>query len=72
MTMFVDFNDELFVKSIDDIIINSKNDPRIRSALSNLEREAKLRGITLYQMIYELIQKDINEERATKWLKATA
>ena len=69
--MFVDLNDELFVKSIDDIIINSKNDTKIKNALSNLDKEAKLRGITLYQMIHELMQKDINEERAIKWLKTT-
>ena len=68
--MFVDPNDELFVKSIDDIIINSKNDTKIKNALSNLDREAKLRGITLHQMIHEMMQKDINEERAIKWLKS--
>lgn len=69
--MFVDVNDEMFVKSIDDIIINSKKDTKIKNALSNLDREARLRGITLYQMIHELMQKDINEERATRWLKTT-
>ena len=69
--MFVDSNDELFVKSINDIIKRSKNDARIKNALSNLDREAKLRGITLHQMIHELMQKDINEERAIKWLKTT-
>jgi hypothetical protein len=69
--MFVDLNDEMFVKSIDDIITDSKNDTKIKNALSNLDREAKLRGITLHQMIHELMQKDINEERAMKWLKTT-
>jgi hypothetical protein len=69
--MFVDLNDELFVSSIDDIIINSKNDAKIKNALSNLDREAKLRGMTLHQMIHELMQKDINEERAFKWLNNT-
>lgn len=69
--MFVDLNDELFVKSIDDIIIDSKNDAKIKNALSNLDREARLRGITLHQMIHDLMQKDINEERAIKGLKTT-
>jgi hypothetical protein len=69
--MFVDVNDELFVKSIDDIIINSKNNIKIKNAILNLDKEAKLRGISLYQMIYELMQKDINEERAIKWLRTT-
>jgi hypothetical protein len=68
--MFVDPNDELFVSSIDDIIINSKNDAKTKNALSNLDREAKLRGMTLHQMIHELMQKDINEERDIKWLNA--
>ena len=67
--MFVNMNDELFVKSIDEIIINSKNDIKIKNAISNLDKEAKLRGISIYQMIHELMQKDINEERAIKWLK---
>lgn len=69
--MFVDVNDELFVKSIDDIIINSKKNIKIKNAISNLDKDAKLRGISIYQMIYDLMQKDINEERAMKWLKTT-
>jgi hypothetical protein len=69
--MFVDLNDESFVSSIDEIIINTKNDAKIKNALSNLDREAKLRGMTLHQMIHEIMQKDINEERAFKWLNNT-
>ncbi len=69
--MFVDVNDELFTKSIDDIIINSRNNTKIKNALSNLDKEAKLKGMTLHQMIHELMQKNINEERAIKWLKTT-
>ena len=69
--MFVDLNDELFVKSIDDIIINSKNDAKIKNALSNLDMEAELKAVTLYKIINELMQKDINEEREIKWLNNT-
>ena len=43
----------------------------MKNALSNLDKEAKLRETTLYQLINKMMQKDFNKERTTNWLKAT-
>jgi hypothetical protein len=62
--MFTDSYDPLFVKTIDDIIINSTNDVKIKIALYILDKQSKQKGATIYQIIYELMQKDIIDERS--------
>jgi hypothetical protein len=43
---------------IDDFILSSKNDTSLSSAIRNIDFEAAKLGISFYQMIFILIQKD--------------
>jgi hypothetical protein len=67
--MFKDANDYMFTKSIDDIILDSNEDMKMKNAISVIDRKSKQKGVTIYEIIYELMQKDISEERSLKWLK---
>ncbi|MER5176606.1 MAG: hypothetical protein ABJB76_05220 [Candidatus Nitrosocosmicus sp.] len=67
--MFTDAHDYVFVKSIDNIIIDSNNDIKMKNAISFIDSKSKQKGVTIYQMIYELMQKDMIEEKAIQWLK---
>jgi hypothetical protein len=68
--MFIDANDRTFVETIDYIILNSDDDIRMQNAIAYLDAQSKNKGMTIYQIIYELFQKDIIEERAIQWTKA--
>ena len=57
--MFIDANDSTFVETIDFIILNSDDDVKMKNAISNLDSQSKHKGMTIYQIIYELFQKDI-------------
>jgi hypothetical protein len=67
--MFIDANDIAFVETIDYIILNSNDDIRMKNAIAYLDAQSKQKGITIYQIIYELFQKDILKEKFIQWTK---
>jgi hypothetical protein len=67
--MFIDANDIAFVETIDYIILNSNDDIRMKNAIAYLDAQSKQKGMTIYQIIYELFQKDILKEKFIQWTK---
>jgi hypothetical protein len=70
--MLMDVNDCAFVETIDYIILNSEDDIRIKNVIHYLDTQSKQKGITVYQLIYELVQKDVVKERSIQWAKSTS
>ena len=66
--MFIDANDIAFVETIDYIILNSNDDIRMKNAIANLDAQSIQKGMTIYQIIYELFQKDILNEKFIQWI----
>jgi hypothetical protein len=66
--MFKGVNDRTFVETIDYIIINSEDNVKMKDAISRLDNLSKKKGVTIYQTIYELFQRDVIEERAIQWI----
>ena len=56
--MFHNYDDNKFKKIIDDFILSSTNDTSLSRAIRNIDFEAAKLGISFYQMIFILIQKD--------------
>ena len=63
--MFKDYNDEKFKKIIDEYILSSSssNNESRKYVLRNIDFEAFKLGISFYQMIFMLIQKDALHNR---------
>ena len=56
--MFQHHHDEKFKKIIDEFILSSSGNESIKYILRNIDFEAFKLGISFYQMIFILIQKD--------------
>jgi hypothetical protein len=56
--MFRHYNVNKFKKIIDDFILSSSDNESIKYILRNIDFEAFKLGISFYQMIFILIQKD--------------
>jgi len=56
--MFQYHNDYKFKKIIDDFILSSSDNESIKYILRNIDFEAFKLGISFYQMVFILIQKD--------------
>jgi len=57
--MFLHYNDNKFKKIIDEFILSSSDNESSKYPLRNIDFEASKLGISFYQMIFILIQKDM-------------
>ena len=57
--MFRHYNDDKFKNIIDEFILSSTDNESIKYILRNIDFEAFKLGISFYQMIFLLIQKDV-------------
>ena len=61
--MFQHHDEYIFKKIIDEFILSSSNNESIKYILKNIDCEAFKLGISFYQMIFILIQKDAIRNR---------
>ena len=64
--MFQHHHDEKFKKIIDEFILSSSDNESIKYILRNIDFEAFKLGISFYQMIFILIQKDAIHNRKSQ------
>ena len=64
--VFDHYDDNKFKKIIDEFILSSTNDMSLTSAIRNIDFEAAKLGISFYQMIFILIQKESSQNRKKK------
>jgi hypothetical protein len=61
--MFRHYNDDKFKNIIDEFILSSSDNESIKYILRNIDFEAFKLGISFYQMIFLLIQKNAIQNR---------
>jgi len=64
--MFRHYNDDKFKKMIDEFILSSSDNESIKYILRTIDFEAFKLGISFYQMIFILIQKDAIHNRKSQ------
>jgi hypothetical protein len=68
--MFQHYNDDKFKNIIDEFILSSSsNNESIKYILRNIDFEAFKLGISFYQMIFILIQKDAIHNRKSQKIR---
>ena len=64
--MFRHYNDDKFKNIIDEFILSSSDNESIKYILRNMDFEAFKLGISFYQMIFILIQKNAIQNRKSQ------
>mgnify|MGYP003476568257 CR=1 FL=1 len=64
--MFLHYNDNKKKKIIDEFILSSSDNESIKYILRNIDFEAFKLGISFYQMMFILIQKDAIRNRKSQ------
>ena len=59
---------EFFTQMVDELVTCSENDPDMIDAIKWLDSQAQKKGITFYDMIYEVLYKYDMDSKAQKWL----
>ena len=66
MFRYYNNDDDKFKKIIDEFILSSSDNESIKYILSKIDFEAFKLGISFYQMIFILIQKDVIHKRKSQ------
>ena len=60
---------EFFHKMVDDLVEFSKYDPELADGIKWLDDQAQKKGISFYDMVFNILyQYDVNQ-KASEWLK---
>lgn len=60
----------VFEDVVDGLVESSSDDPELASALRWLDSEARRRGITFYDMVFEVLYRQDTCVRAGRWMNA--
>jgi len=64
--MLQHYNDNKFKKIIDEFILSSSDNVSVKYILKNIDFQAFKLGISFYQMMFILIQKDVIHNRKSQ------
>ena len=58
-----------FTKMVDDLVVFSEYDPELADGIRWLDEQAKKKGITFYDMVFEVLYKHDVNQKAKDWLE---
>ena len=60
---------EFFNNMVDELILMSEHDPELADGIKWLDAKATKKGISFYDMVFEVLYKHDVDEKASEWLK---
>ncbi|MBF85150.1 MAG: hypothetical protein CL489_11875 [Acidobacteria bacterium] len=57
-----------FIKVVDDLIDFADNDPELKDGIRWVDKQANEKGISFYDMVYEILYKHETRSKAKEWL----
>ena len=57
-----------FTKMVDELVDFSQNDPELADGIRWLDGQAQQKGITFYDMVFEVLYKHDINSKAQKWV----
>ena len=57
-----------FTKMVDDLVEFAENDPELKDDMQWLDGKAQQKGISFYDMVYEILYKHDVNVKAKEWL----
>ena len=59
-----------FTKMVDELVEFSEHDPELSDGLKWLDGEAQKKGLTFYDMVYQVLYKHDVNSKAKEWLNS--
>lgn len=57
-----------FTKMVDELVIFSEYDPQLADGIKWLDSQARKKGISFYDMVFEVLYRHDINSKASKWL----
>ena len=58
-----------FTKMVDDLVEFGEFDPDLKDGLKWVDKQARKKGITFYEMVFRILENHELDERAKEWRK---
>ena len=62
--------DNIFCNMVDELVVLSENDPELANGIKWLDTQAQSRGISFYDMTFEVLHKHDAKIKAKDWLNS--
>ncbi len=59
---------DAFVQVVDELVSHSQDDDELAAGIRWLDTQARARGITFYEMVFEVLYRNDIDERARSWM----
>lgn len=60
---------DAFVEVVDELVSYAQDDPELAQGIKWLDMQAQSRGITFYEIIFEVLYRNDIDERARSWIQ---
>ena len=58
----------IFSRMVDELVESSEHDPELRDGIKWLDEQARIKNITFYDMVFEVLYRHDVDSRARDWL----
>jgi len=58
-----------FTEMVDDIVQKAQDDPELADAIKWLDEQARQKGVSFYDIIFEVLHEHEIKEKARKWMR---
>ena len=63
-------DNKFFTKMVDELVDFAEFDPELKDGIKWLDEKAQAKGITFYDMVFEVLYKHDTKEKARDWLNS--
>jgi len=60
----------IFTRVVDELVYLSENDPELANAIKWVDKQSNKKGITFYEMVFEILHKHDIKIKANQWLNS--
>ena len=57
-----------FIKMVDDLVDFADHDPELKDGLAYVDKQAQEKGVSFYDMVYQILYKHDMAVRAKEWI----
>ena len=57
-----------FIKMVDDLVDFADHDPELKDGLAYVDKQAQEKGVSFYDMVYQILYKHDLEHKAKEWV----
>ncbi len=63
-------DDKVFMHMVDELVAFSEHDPELADGIKWLDHESRRRNVSFYEMVFHVLNREDNDNKAKKWMRS--